>query len=650
MKILRLLSIPFALALLASCEKPQSEAEKNAQIEKEVQARLAAQQRADEQQRLAQQAAELDAREKALAAKESSTATAETETETEPTPRSAPRLAASSVAEDDSAPRSYDTFYRKLEPYGSWRETDDYGYVFQPRAAQTRNWRPYTDGRWAYTDAGWTWVSDEPFGWATYHYGRWTKLSGVGWVWVPGEEWAPAWVSWRKGDQNVGWAPLPPEARFDRGKGIHKWADNYYDIDAGEYVFIPNEEIGSENVQRAVIPAERNVTIVNQTTNVTSITYNNNTIVNEGPNYDELRGRSRQPLQRMRIQRDYDVERNEAPRASVRGDMLQMITPLFTARATERPRTAGPALRQTTVDRSSVGNAAEVESVRAKMRAEATPPPDAPPKRFQKPVVTAAPAATPTAATATATPVPATTAAPTVAPTSTIAPTVVPVATATPQSRPSVAHTPAPSATARPAFTPRGTPTPAATPLSTPAAPVATPAITARPALTPRGMPSPAATPLSTPAAPVATPAATIARPAMTASPAEPAESKPAPPEGNDPAGGRAEQLRRRQEAAQKMMGNRARQLPSPAGVSIPPTTPIVPAATTPAPRLTPPPRAAAPAPLTSPEAAVSPVASPGTTEAAPSPAASPNPRGRARRLPPGATPEPGKPLQPNEP
>ena len=163
-------------------------------------------------------------------------------------------------------PRSYDTFYRKLEPYGAWRETDDYGYVWQPRASQqSRDWRPYTNGRWAYTDAGWTWVSEEPFGWATYHYGRWTRLRDVGWVWVPGEEWAPAWVSWRSGDNNVGWAPLPPEARFDRGTGIKKWADSYYDISADEYVFIPNEDIGSDRIESAVIPVERNAIIVNQT-------------------------------------------------------------------------------------------------------------------------------------------------------------------------------------------------------------------------------------------------------------------------------------------------------------------------------------------------------------------------------------------------
>ena len=72
------------------------------------------------------------------------------------------------------------------------------------------DWRPYADGYWAYTDVGWTWVSYEDFGWATYHYGRWTDLADYGWVWVPGYEWGPAWVSWRTGGDYVGWAPLPP--------------------------------------------------------------------------------------------------------------------------------------------------------------------------------------------------------------------------------------------------------------------------------------------------------------------------------------------------------------------------------------------------------------------------------------------------------
>ena len=70
-------------------------------------------------------------------------------------------------------------------------------------------------GRWVYTEEwGWYWVSDEEeadWGWVAFHYGRWAHDRRLGWFWVPGDEWAPAWVDWRRGDDYVGWAPLPPD-------------------------------------------------------------------------------------------------------------------------------------------------------------------------------------------------------------------------------------------------------------------------------------------------------------------------------------------------------------------------------------------------------------------------------------------------------
>src|SRR5262249_1127373 len=46
--------------------------------------------------------------------------------------------------------------------------------------------------------------------WATFHYGRWGYGLGVGWFWVPGFVWAPAWVSWRYSPGFVCWAPYAP--------------------------------------------------------------------------------------------------------------------------------------------------------------------------------------------------------------------------------------------------------------------------------------------------------------------------------------------------------------------------------------------------------------------------------------------------------
>src|SRR5262245_49949441 len=64
-----------------------------------------------------------------------------------------------------------DFFYSNLAPYGYWVDRPSYGWVWVPRHIR-HHWRPYSYGRWVWTDYGWTWVSSEPFGWATYHYGR----------------------------------------------------------------------------------------------------------------------------------------------------------------------------------------------------------------------------------------------------------------------------------------------------------------------------------------------------------------------------------------------------------------------------------------------------------------------------------------------
>src|SRR5680860_1718786 len=108
-------------------------------------------------------------------------------------------------------------FYDRLSPHGSWTWTQGQ-YVWVPTGVDA-GWRPYTRGRWVYTDHGWTWASDEPFGWATYHYGRWGFSNRIGWFWVPGNRWGTAWVSWRQSDDYLAWAPLPPA--YDRGLNVN---------------------------------------------------------------------------------------------------------------------------------------------------------------------------------------------------------------------------------------------------------------------------------------------------------------------------------------------------------------------------------------------------------------------------------------------
>src|SRR5579883_552735 len=100
-------------------------------------------------------------------------------------------------------------FIQPLAAYGTWVDAPRYGRCWHPKDVST-DWQPYAYGQWVWTDAGWYWQSDEPWGWATCHYGSWTDDPSYGWLWIPGTQWAPAWVTWREGDNYIGWAPCGP--------------------------------------------------------------------------------------------------------------------------------------------------------------------------------------------------------------------------------------------------------------------------------------------------------------------------------------------------------------------------------------------------------------------------------------------------------
>jgi len=118
--------------------------------------------------------------------------------------------------------------YEDLDQYGDWQSTSDYGEVWYPTRVGA-GWAPYRDGHWAWIDPwGWTWVDNEPWGYAPFHYGRWVYVSNR-WGWVPGQRtvrpvYAPALVAFVGGSgfsvslsvggggygEPVGWFPLGP--------------------------------------------------------------------------------------------------------------------------------------------------------------------------------------------------------------------------------------------------------------------------------------------------------------------------------------------------------------------------------------------------------------------------------------------------------
>ncbi len=287
---------------------------------------------------------------------------------------------------------SIDVFYDNLEPYGSWLEVGDYGYVWQPRDVDP-DWRPYSDGRWVYTDAGWTWNSDEPYGWAVYHYGRWANIDQVGWVWVPGTEWGPGWVSWRHSPKYVGWAPLPPEAEFREDTGFSEWVDDYYDIGPQNYCFVEIRNLGAPRLRTVFVNRSENITIIQQTTNITHITYQNNIVFNGGIGYDEVSRFSTEPIRRLKLERREQFDGDprhlsgDRLRARIEGNSLSVVAVPF-MHSSVAPRTVGRRVERAEINHGwrNAGPAAEVAAVRAKFKSEAKAPANLPPRpKFERP-------------------------------------------------------------------------------------------------------------------------------------------------------------------------------------------------------------------------------------------------------------------------
>ena len=172
------------------------------------------------------------------------------------------------VAPQPMALPDYSLFYDRLAPFGRWFEVNGYGYCWRPTIT-VAGWRPYVDGCWVWSSLGWAWQSNEPFGWATYHYGRWVNLARYGWIWVPGNEWAPAWVAWRQSRDCVGWAPLPPEPGVI--SGVYRDCDSRYGLGPSSYTFINTTQFVSPTYIHIYAPVTRQTTIFQHSVNVTQI-------------------------------------------------------------------------------------------------------------------------------------------------------------------------------------------------------------------------------------------------------------------------------------------------------------------------------------------------------------------------------------------
>lgn len=192
---------------------------------------------------------------------------------------------------------SVGVFFDRLAPHGRWARHGSHGYVFVP-AGLSRDWRPYTEGHWAYTeDYGWYWVSDEPFGWATYHYGRWGYSRSYGWYWVPGNVWAPAWVTWRTGGDYVGWAPIAPE-----GRGYAWGAPSSFRPPVAEsWVFVETRYVSAPTILQYVEPIPQIPVILAEATTRVDIRIEQNIVINQPIEITQIENVVVEPMQTVNV-------------------------------------------------------------------------------------------------------------------------------------------------------------------------------------------------------------------------------------------------------------------------------------------------------------------------------------------------------------
>jgi hypothetical protein len=230
-------------------------------------------------------------------------------------------------------------FYAPLSTHGAWIEVGSYGRCWRP-ASVAVEWRPYCEGHWVWTDCGWYWASDEPWGWACYHYGYWVFDPVQAWIWVPGVEWGPAWVSWRVGGGYIGWAPLPPPHVTVAVAGP-------------QFVFVETGRFHEPVRPSSVIV--NTTTIINKTTVINNIKHETRTVggagpqkvvVNEGPGLDVVSKASGKQVKAVPIQ--VAARQTPAPPEVTRGKNEP--------RSNAKPSVAPPEQPQSGPERKAVPN------------------------------------------------------------------------------------------------------------------------------------------------------------------------------------------------------------------------------------------------------------------------------------------------------
>jgi FecR protein len=192
--------------------------------------------------------------------------------------------------------------YEDLDGQGAWESTPDYGNVWFPRGVDA-GWAPYHDGHWSYIEPwGYTWVDDQRWGFAPFHYGRWISVRGA-WGWVPCPPqaygavyvrpvYAPALVAWVGVGPGVAWFALGPREVYVPSYPVSRR-------------YVNNINVSNTTVNTTVINNVYNTTIINnKTVNVTNVNYVNRNVPGAVAATTSQAFTTAQPIARNRVHVD----------------------------------------------------------------------------------------------------------------------------------------------------------------------------------------------------------------------------------------------------------------------------------------------------------------------------------------------------------
>ena len=211
---------------------------------------------------------------------------------------------------------SFQLFYDQLSPYGQWIEYSNYGYVWIPDAGS--DFVPYsTNGHWILTDDGWAWDSDYNWGWAAFHYGRWSFSDSFGWFWIPDNEWGPAWVNWREAEGYYGWSPMEP------GVSVAMSFGGTYNSHNDHWIFVNNRDIERTDI---------NIYYVNRTDHdriMRNSTVIQNTYIDNSRHSTYVTGPSRSQVQQVtgRTITPVIIKENNKPGKEISNGQIRIYRP-----------------------------------------------------------------------------------------------------------------------------------------------------------------------------------------------------------------------------------------------------------------------------------------------------------------------------------